>query len=158
MPAAPSADAVPPLIPTVEVVLADLGPENLEATDRRARDGRYLSGNDLALVIEANPGRPLPDGLREYLCRFLRGTIKQKRGPKQKSPYYDEMIERDAAEFYRNVLTELQKSPRPRGRDAIAQGIDPAHREAAQRVKDQFPVRFGRMSLERIANIFSSRK
>jgi hypothetical protein len=141
---------------TVEMVLADLGPENLEATDRRARDGRYLSGNDLALVIEANPGRPLPDGLRDYLCRFLRGTIKQKRGPKREDRYFNKTVESLAADFYRSVLEELQKSPRPRGRDAIAEGLDPAHREAAQRVKEQFPVRFGKMSLERIANIFSA--
>jgi hypothetical protein len=112
----------------------------------------------LALVIEANPGRPLPDGLRHYLCRFLRGTIKQKRGPKREDRYFNKTVESLAADFYRSVLEELQKSPRPRGRDAIARGIDPAHREAAQRVKEQFPVRFGKMSPGRIANIFSSRK
>jgi hypothetical protein len=141
---------------TVARVLADLGPENLEAADRRARDGRFLSSKDLALVIEANPGRPLPDGLREYLCRFLRGAIKRKRGPKSEGQYFNQTIEWLAAEFYRLVLAELQKSPRPRGREAIAKGIDPAHREAARLVKEQFPVRFGKMSLERIANIFSA--
>lgn len=103
----------------------------------RAKDGRYLSGETLALVIDANPGRPLPDGLREYLCRFLRGAIQQKRGPKRADRYYNETIEWLAAQFYRKVLAEFQKSPRPRGRDALAKGVDPAHRQAARRFQTE---------------------
>ena len=121
---APPSAGTEPLSPTVEMVLADLGPESLEAADWRVKDGRYLSGEALALVIEANPGRPLPDGLREYLCRFLRGAIKQKRGPNGHR-YFNETIEWLAAQFYRKALAKLQKSPRPRGRDAIAKGVDP---------------------------------
>ena len=38
-------------------------------------------------MIESNPGQPLPDGLRDYLCQILRGKVKQKRG--RRNQYID---------------------------------------------------------------------
>src|SRR2546430_11436599 len=52
--------------------LEESGPENLEAVNWLAANNHYISAAELAVVIQANPAQPLPDELRDYLCRFLR--------------------------------------------------------------------------------------
>jgi acyl-CoA synthetase (AMP-forming)/AMP-acid ligase II len=67
---------------TVDIILEESGPENLPAVEWLAAKGHYISAEELAVVIESNPGQPLPDRFRDYLCRFLRGQIQRKRGRK----------------------------------------------------------------------------
>jgi hypothetical protein len=42
----------------------------------------FLSDEELATVLEKNPGQPLPAWLREYLVRRLRRQVRKKTGPK----------------------------------------------------------------------------
>src|SRR5215207_7388108 len=44
--------------------------------------GEPVLGDELAALIEANPSAVAPEFLRDYLCAFLRGEVKQKRGRK----------------------------------------------------------------------------
>src|SRR5215813_7273829 len=67
---------------TVKILLKEYDPKNLSYLDWRATNGSYIDGKELAVAITANPGQSLPDGLRDYLCRFLLGKVKRKRGPK----------------------------------------------------------------------------
>src|SRR5579864_6403358 len=50
---------------TIDAVFGGLG-----GIDYRLSTGGYVSGDDLAAAIEANPGDTLPDRVRDYLCRF----------------------------------------------------------------------------------------
>jgi hypothetical protein len=107
-------------------------------------------------VIAANPGQPLPDQLRTYLCRFLRGKIKRKPGPQRADAEFKFLIEFLAAQEYRKELRRLQKEFRVRGREAIALGVLSPHKEAIKIIKERFRVRFGAVTAERVANIISS--
>jgi hypothetical protein len=142
---------------TVDIILADCDPKSLSGLDWLASGGHYISGDDLAGAIEVNPGRPLPDRLRNYLCQFLRGKIKRKPGPSNRGAEFTLLIELLAAEEYRRELQRLQKEVRVRGRDARAQGILPPHEQAIEIVKKRFSVRFSDLNSRRVANIISSR-
>src|SRR5258705_462866 len=82
---------------TVDIILQDCDPKSLTGLAWLAKDGRHISGEDLAVAIEANPSQPLPDVLRDYLCRFLRGKVKRKPGPNRSEPEFDFLIEFVAA-------------------------------------------------------------
>src|SRR6202011_6240168 len=88
------------------------------------------SGEELAVAIEASPGVALPDGLRGYLCRFLRGKVKRKRGPKGLEREFRFVIELLATEEYQKELRRLQKERKFRGREAIGKGQLSPHEEA----------------------------
>jgi hypothetical protein len=62
-----------------------LGPGSFGGVLRRLHDGDRPDGSHLALVLEANKDQPLPPALHAYLCRYLRGEIKPKPGPKPPS-------------------------------------------------------------------------
>jgi len=139
---------------TVEILLKEYDPKNLSYLDWRATNGPYIDGKELADAIAANPGQSLPDGLRDYLCRFLRGKVKRKRGPKRSYRFGIELL---AAETYEEELHRLQNQQRrSRGRDAIGSGELPPHEEALRIVKERFGPWFGSISTRRIANIISS--
>lgn len=142
---------------TVDIIVEESGPTRLPAVDWLAANGRYISGETLAVVIEANPGKPLPDRLRDYVCRFLRGKIKRKPGPKRAGAEFRFIVEFLAAQEYQKELRRLQKEPRIRGRKALARGILTPHEEAIKIIKERFRVRFAGVSPRRVANIISSR-
>lgn len=158
-PASPKA-AEPPqtdMRRTVDIILEENGPKNLLAVEWLAANGRYISAEELAVVIEANPSQPLPDRLRNYLCRFLRGKVKRKPGPQKTDAKFKFLIEFLAAQEYQKELRRLQKEARPHGREAIAKGVQSPHEEAIKIVKERFRIRFGGVSPRRVANIISSR-
>jgi hypothetical protein len=121
----------------------------------RLKQGEYISGQELAVVIEANPGQPFPDNVRDYLCRFLRGQVKRKRGPQKKFSYIPMATEFMASFFYQEELRRLQKARKARGRGA--KGEIPPHEQAAKFIKERFKY-FAPVSWRRVANILSSRK
>jgi hypothetical protein len=124
--------------------------------DLLATSGRFVSGEELAVAIEASPGVALPDGLRGYLCRFLRGKVKRKRGPKGLEREFRLVIELLATEEYQKELRRLQKERKFRGREAIGKGQLSPHEEAIKIIKERFSVRFGNVTPARVANIISS--
>ena len=121
----------------------------------RLNGGDYVSGEDLAAVLEAHPGQPLLDEFQNYLCRFLRGTVKKKRGP-QKKPLYDSIFfESMASVHYQEVLQRLQLARKAKGQRI--KGEAPPHELAAKFIKSHYKY-FSHMSWQRISNILSSRK
>jgi hypothetical protein len=65
----------------------DFGPTGLVGATHKLKRGDYLSGPELAAIIEANADQVLPAEFCEYLVRFLRGSVKAKRGPKPRSDF-----------------------------------------------------------------------
>jgi hypothetical protein len=53
----------------------------LAGIEYRLSIGDYVSGEELAVAIENDTDKILPDQVRDYLCRFLRGKVKKKPGP-----------------------------------------------------------------------------
>jgi len=141
---------------TVDIILKDCDPTSLSWLDWLSKSGHYISGKELAGAIEANPGVPLPDALRDYLCRFLRGNVKRKRGPKGSEREFRFLIEYLANNEYRKELRRLQKERKVRGRQAIAEGVLTPHEEAVRIIKERFRIRFVGVTPERVANILSS--
>ena len=150
---APSADT---FSSTVDAIIKDCDPTSLSWLEWLSKNGHYISGEQLAVAIEANPGRPLPDALRDYLCRFLRGKVKRKRGPKGSDREFRFLIEFLANNEYRKELRRLQKERKVRGRQAIAEGVLTPHEEAVRIIKERFRIRFVGVTPERVANILSS--
>ena len=139
-----------------DMIVEESSPRNLSGLDWLAVNGHYISGDDLAVGIEANPNQALPDGLRDYLCRFLRGKVKRKRGPKGSDKEFLFLIEFLAARDYRVELRRLQQEHKPHGREAIGKGVLSPHEEAIRIVKERYRCRFGDVSPRRVANIISS--
>lgn len=121
----------------------------------RLKQGEYISGEELAIVIEANPGQLFPNDVRAYLCRFLRGQVKRKRGPQKTFSHIPMATEFMASFFYQEELRRLQKARKARGRGA--KGEIPPHEQAAKFIKKRFNY-FTPVSWRRVANILSSRK
>lgn len=65
----------------------DFGPTGLLGATHHLERGKLLSGPELASIIEANADQVLPAEFREYLVRFLRGSVKAKRGPKPRTDF-----------------------------------------------------------------------
>jgi hypothetical protein len=141
---------------TIDAILEDCDPTSLSWLEWRSKSGHYISGEELAVAIEANAGQPLPDGLRDYLCRYLRGKIKRKRGPKGSDREFRFLIEFLANAEYRKELRRLQMERKVRGRQAIAEGVLSPHEEAVRIIKERFRIRFAGVTPERVANILSS--
>jgi hypothetical protein len=127
----------------------------LGAIEFRLSRNQYVSGQELADAIEASPGEVLPDSVREYLCRYLRGQVKQKPGPKR--PWATKALyEMLASSEYREELCRLQAERKVRGGRAVKGELAP-HEEAARIIQQRYKY-FRGMSPRRIANILSSRK
>jgi hypothetical protein len=135
---------------TIDAVFGGLG-----GIDYRLSTGVYVSGDDLAAAIEANPGDTLPDRVRDYLCRFLRGEVKPKRGPKK--PEMEKLLIEVYAEVrYYEILRWLQNRRKVAGGRAKECELAP-HELAAMIIKRRFRY-FRSVSPRRIANILSSRR
>lgn len=136
------------------------GHMSLTRIDRQAKDGRYFSGEEMAAAIEANPGRPLPQHMREYLCQLLRGQIKKKRGPQKKPPTYNAILNDVFDEvvlplIYKEELQRFKDMRKAHGRRI--KGEPAPHEQAAESIKNLFK-RFAMITPRRLANILSSRK
>lgn len=140
-----------------EEVTSSFDRRRFEALAELASRGEYISAEELATALEANPGTALPDALRDYLCRFLRGKVKRTRGRKKKHLVVA-TFELVAVNKYYEILAEIQRESNPRGRAAIGKDRLPPHEEAAKRLQKMFPGRFGSMTLKSILNLVSSYK
>ena len=119
----------------------------------RLEQQEYISGEELAAAIASNPDTALPGQIRNYLCRFLRGKVKKKRGPKTEFSFVREAILISAALAYENELHRLQAEHKNRSR---FRGQAAPHELAAQSVQKQFKL-FESITPRRLANILSSR-
>lgn len=72
----------------------------------------YLSGPDLALVLEQAAGKAPPRELNEYLIRFLRGEVKRKRGRKPRNLAAADFNCADARDTFDVKLAELEEEDR----------------------------------------------
>lgn len=136
------------------------GRTSLTRIDRQAKDGRYFSGEELAAAIEANPGQPLPQNMRDYLCRLLRGQVKKKPGPQKKPLSYNAILNDVFDEvvlplIYQEELQRFKDMRKAHGRRI--KGEPAPHEQAAESIKNRFK-RFAMITPRRLANILSSRK
>ena len=136
-------------------IIMDWDRKNLAHLEWLSENGHYISGEELALAIETNPADPLPDRLRNYLCRFLRGKVKRKPGPKRSENKLRFALELLAAQEYQNELRRIKTEQKLRGRETIRKGELPPHKAALKIIQDRFPI-FRNVTLRRIANIISS--
>jgi hypothetical protein len=84
------------------------GPTSLKRWERLVGEGELPTKQQLAEIIEANAGEPLPSWLIELVAKALRGELKQRAGrPKQN--VLSEMRFTVAAFQYSRVLRWLQK-------------------------------------------------
>jgi len=142
---------------TIEILLEEYDPKNLCYLDWRATNGSYIGGKELAVAITANPGQSLPDGLRDYLCRFLLGKVKRKRRSRASDRPFRFIIEQFAARDYKKELHRLQTQQRlSRGRATKVRGGLSLHEQAREIIKERYRIRFGSVSSRRVANIISS--
>jgi len=82
----------------------------------------YLGPEILALVVETNSGRPLPDWFRDYLGRHLRGQVKMKPGPRR-NPSSDVALEmlfvrtlyRQALRVFQYLIMRQRRAAQRRG-------------------------------------------
>jgi hypothetical protein len=150
--------AVKPAIPRIRREKLDeaFGTDSLWRIGTQAKKGQYVSGEELAAAIEANSGEPLPDDARDYLCRFLRGQVKKKRGPQKKPFSYSALItDLFIPIFYQEELRRFQKLRKAQGRGA--KGDLSPHELAVRSVQKRFK-RYAMITPRRLANILSSRK
>jgi hypothetical protein len=79
--------------------------------EQRAKNGEYVTPDELAGIVAGMGDNPLPGWLREQVCSHLRGQAKRPRGrpsiDRNSKEWLDRMLE--LAEFdYRRVLSFLQ--------------------------------------------------
>ena len=84
------------------------GPASLNRWERLVSEGEFPTNQQLAEIVEANAGDPLPSWLIELVAKGLRGELKQRAGrPKQNA--LSEMRFTVAKFQYSRVLRWLQK-------------------------------------------------
>jgi hypothetical protein len=117
--------------------------------------GIYVSGVDLAAAIERDRDEVLSDPVRDYLCRLLRGTVKQKRGPKTDTTekHFYRII---GPIVYREALRRRQAEYKTRG-GRRGRGELAPNEEALNDIRQEFAY-FRKMSPRRLANFLSSHK
>jgi hypothetical protein len=119
------------------------GPTSLKRWERLVSEGELPTDQQLAEIVEANAGDPLPGWLIELVAKGLRGELKQRAGrPKQNAL---SKIQFSAAEYqYSRVLRWLQKREQTCGIGgwSILRGQDwwqgPPHERAARIVTAQW--------------------
>jgi len=84
------------------------GPTSLKRWERLVSEGELPTKQQLAEIIEANAGEPLPPWLIELVAKALRGKLKQRAG-RRKQRVLSEMWFTAAAFEYSRVLRWLQK-------------------------------------------------
>jgi hypothetical protein len=113
------------------------GPTSLARWERLVSEGELPTKQQLAEIIEANAGEPLPSWLIELVAKGLRGELKQRAG-RRKQNALSEMRFTVAELQYSRVLRWLQKREQTIGLDgwSILQGKDwwqgPPHERAAR--------------------------
>lgn len=129
---------------------------------KRIASGEVPTGSQLADVLVASAGEPLPGWLVEHLCRHLRGEIRRKPGPKPREPI-DEINEIAVTERYDRLLAWLQKRRKTRGLAGWScirdqkwwQGAP--HERAIGIIHARFK-KFRHIDTRRLANVISSRR
>jgi hypothetical protein len=113
------------------------GPTSLKRWERLVSEGELPTNQQLAEIVEANAGDPLPGWLIELVAKGLRGELKQR--PGRPKPSTASNIEFAVAEYqYLRVLRWLQKRAQKceLGGWSILQGKDwwqgPPHERAAR--------------------------
>ena len=92
------------------------GPTSLKRWERLVSEGELPTNQELAEIVEANAGDPLPSWLIELVAKGLRGELKQRAGrPKQNA--LSEMRFTVAKFQYTRVLRWLQKRKQTIGLD-----------------------------------------
>lgn len=59
---------------------AQFDPTTWSVLATRLRSGEHVGPGELVDALEANAGYPIPDELRAYFVKALRGKVKEKRG------------------------------------------------------------------------------
>lgn len=135
----------------LEIIRQDWDSRSFKHLDWKAAEGHYITSDQLADAIETNPDQSLPDNVREYLCRFLRGEIKRRPGPQRSDLKRRSVIEFLMAEDYRKELKRLQMERRTGRKDELS-----PHDRALEIIKERYKKDFGMISTKRLANIISS--
>jgi len=124
---------------------------------RRLERDERPRGDEVAGVLEANEGTPIPPPVLEYICRLLRGEVRQKRGPKRKESAEDTVRATLAAVTYREKLREFTEEAANAQTGTKSKDDDLSARERAlQYVCDQF-YRKRNISPGRLHNLLSER-
>jgi hypothetical protein len=108
----------------------------------RLLKSRSLSAEDLALVLENNPDKPLTPVLRDYAIKFLRKQ--RERGRKGRSAPALDFILGDADLAYQEKLLEFHEEARRRKKRAKAAGktLSRAEKSASERAYEFVCVQF----------------
>ena len=141
----------------------DFGPTGLVGATHKLKRGKQLSGPELATIIEANADQVLPAEFREYLVRFLRGTVKAKRGPKPRSGSLHQLKLELLDIKYPRALRIAQIVHRCARAKARARGdrlprVKEAASELAQRYLQKRWGLFPDLTPEALRNLISSRR
>jgi hypothetical protein len=137
-------------------------PEHMLAMlDRHIQGGKYVSGTELASCIESFPGKPLPDSVRAYLVRYLRGQVRKPAGRPRDDEHGDYLMEL-VEEDYRALLAWFragQNGGPPDNWDTLNK-FDPGpelppYQRACTIVQQAY---LSEISPERVLNLISSRK
>ena len=91
------------------------GPTSLLSLDRRICEGKIPTAEELATVLEANSGEPLPVWFSALIVKSLRGDLKKKRGRPPKDDPLSSIRFQLARANYHQYLTWLQKRQRSVG-------------------------------------------
>jgi hypothetical protein len=122
--------------------------------------GEHVNGDALALALRSNPDVPVPPVVRDYLCRYLEGTVRKPRGRRPGGPFQT-VRDTCAALLYEQYLAWLKRRKRRFGLDGwpALQGADwwqgPPHERAARMVARRW---FRNRPWEHVRNIVSSQK
>jgi hypothetical protein len=107
---------------------------------RTLEQGEFVDARELALVLRENPGKVLPDPIRDYMIRWLEGKVKRPRGRQRGSPL-QEARNAYASVLYREYLETFQRETKESGKPSRS-GKRPRapHLRAAERVaRELFP-------------------
>ena len=75
-----------------------LGPDTFANLERKIAAKQYVGPGELARILRANTGQPIPDKVLDYVCKHLEGSVKKPRGRKP----------RDAAGKLRVALVKVE--------------------------------------------------
>jgi hypothetical protein len=147
-------ETMPSFIATDRDIDKYFSSKSLWRIDQLLKAGRYVSPEEVADAIEANPGERLPSAVRALVCLVLRARFKKKRGPKPQ-PLYNKVIFHLAVRLaYEEELHKFQKQHKTDGRQ---RGGWAPHERAIAAIKTRFKP-LAKLTTGRIANILSSRR
>lgn len=141
----------------------DFGPTGLLGATHRLKRGEYLSGPELAAIIEANANDILPQEFRDYLVRFLRGAVKAKRGPKPRSsPLHQLKLELLCMLYPRTLRASriVERCARAKARargDRLPRGKEAASELAQRYLQKRFRL-FPGLTSAGLRNLISSQR